>query len=79
MDAVKKVSDPRTRTIEASTGPAAKLRCPVVACHMGPDANIYRFLLVGPDGQQRAGWGCVKHVGLELSRALSAIRIEPFE
>ena len=53
--------------------------CPVYACHMGTGANIYVATITGPDGRQRTVWGCVNHLGLEVERALSGIRLEPFE
>lgn len=56
----------------------ALFKCPVMACHMGPDANVYVATLTGPDGRQRTVHGCVKHIGLEVSAALSGIRLEPF-
>ncbi len=56
-----------------------KLRCPVIACHLGPTANIYTGRIIGPDGRQRAFWGCWKHLELQCGKALSGIRLEPFE
>lgn len=53
--------------------------CPVIACHMGEGALVYRALVVGPDGRQRAVAGCVKHIALQVAQAVSEIRVEPFE
>lgn len=54
-------------------------RCPVIACHMGPDANVYTVTVRAPDGRQRTVTGCVKHVLDLAGGALSAVRLEPFE
>ena len=68
------MSDPRLAGVDPK-----HLRCPVMDCHMGPDANVYTALVRGPDGRQRLARGCVKHLELQVGKALSAIRLEPFE
>lgn len=54
-------------------------RCPVIACHAGPDANVYTVTVTSPDGLQRTVTGCVHHVLDLAGGALSAVRLEPFE
>lgn len=70
-------SDPRVAELNALL--PENRGCPVIACHMGPDALMYRALVVGPDGRQRAVRGCVKHLDLVVAKAVSQIRVEPFE
>ncbi len=70
-------SDSRVAAINALL--PEKRRCPVIACHMGDAALIYQALVVGPDGRQRAVAGCVKHLDLLVAKAVSQIRVEPFD
>lgn len=56
------------------------VRCPVMDCHMGPDANIYVARVTAPDGRARTVWACVKHLGLVVDgKALGVLRTEPYE
>lgn len=50
-----------------------RLACPVIACHMGADAEIYRALVVGPDGRQRAVRACMKHLDLQVAKAVGEL------
>lgn len=71
-------NDERVGQVLTELATDGSFRCPVYACHLGPDANVYTATVRAPNGRQRTVFACVEHLGLEVSRALSAIRLEPF-
>ena len=57
----------------------AGFKCPVMDCHMGSEAELYSAQITGPDQRQRTVHACVKHFELICGKALSDLRLEPFE